>query len=121
MTLEATPEAVVGILRGLRLPLHDEIRTQADIHAAFGAAGFDCVREHRLDRGRKPDFFFPGTGMVVEIKVKGGKRAIHDQCRRYCEHPDVRCLVLGTAVATGFPPELAGKPCYVASLGRGWL
>lgn len=118
---ELTPGAVVGLLRGLRLPLHDEIRTQADIAAAFAAAGWDFAREHRLDRSRKLDFFLPAIGLAVEVKVKGGKRAMHDQCLRYCEHPDVRCLVLATAVATGFPPELAGKPCFVASLGRGWL
>ncbi len=127
---DATPEFVTGLLQGLRLPLQDEKRTQSEMSAAFMDAGLRHEREWRLGRDVAggpagtldiPDFFFPDTGLVVEVKIKGAKRAIHDQCARYCLHPEVRSLVLATAVATGFPSHIHGKPCRVASLGRGAL
>jgi hypothetical protein len=97
--------------------------------------GLTFSREHLLTRGDDvakatsrsadiADFFLPcpdGRGVVVEIKIKGSRRALHDQCERYCKSPDTAALIVATNLALGFPEEIAGKPCYVASLGRGWL
>ena len=76
-------------------------------------------REVRLAPGDIVDFMI--GGVAIEVKIGGRKRSIYDQCERYCEHERVEALVLATSVAMGFPPEIKGKPCYVASLGRGWL
>ncbi len=121
MTNGPTAQDVVRLVRSLRLPLHDEKALQADMASRFAARGWPHVREHRLDAKDVVDFYFPGSRVALEVKIKGGRRAIHDQCARYCAHGDVDCLVLATSVATGFPPEVNGKPCYVASLGMGWL
>lgn len=81
--------------------------------------GAEVEREVALGDGDIIDMMVGGVG--IEVKIKGQKRAIYRQCKRYCMHERVRELVLATSVATGFPQYINGKPIYVANLARAWL
>jgi len=114
---------IVAVLRSAAFSLSDEKLLQSQIETALAKSNIDFSREHHLDENDIPDFFFLGAegGIVLEIKVKGSKRAIHDQCARYCLHEQVEELILATNVPLGFPPSIHGKPCYVVNLGLAWL
>lgn len=114
------PRQFVAFVQSRRFTLSDEKVLQSEIAAELEKSGAPFEREVRLAPGDIVDFMLHG-GTAVEVKIKGSKRAIYGQCARYCAHADVKALVLVTAVAMGFPPEIDGKPCYVASLGRAWL
>jgi hypothetical protein len=129
-------ERVTAFLRRQPFPLGTEMILQANMAVALKAGGFVFERERRLARPEDSgvsrtqpkadiaDFFLPcdgGNGVVVEVKIKGSRRALLDQCERYCQSPDTAVLVVATNLALGFPESLHGKPCFVASLGRGWL
>lgn len=102
------------------LVMNNEIRLQDEIEGLLLERGIPCKREVDLGDGDKIDFMLPG-GVGVEVKIKEGKRAIYRQCKRYCSHEQVTNLILVTGTATGFPGDIHGKPCYVVSVGTGWL
>ena len=114
----SAPEPILAVLRGRRFPLHAEKATQAAIAEAFTAAGIAFEREARLAEGDIVDFRI--GGVLVEVKLKGARRAIHRQCVRYGAHPGVSALILATTVAMPPLPGLA-VPSFVVSLGRAWL
>ena len=111
---------VIRLIHALRLPLGDEAAYQAGLGRALEGAGIGHVREHRLGPGDRVDFMLD-DGTAVEVKLRGQARRIYAQCERYCGYPEVRGLLLATNRAMGLPPEIAGKPVWYASLGRGWL
>jgi hypothetical protein len=111
---------LITLLRQQPLMLNNEKRTQADIERLFDLHGIPHKREVDLGDGDVIDFMLP-DGVGLEVKLKESKRAIYRQCARYCAHPQVRQLILVSATAMGFPETIADKPCYVVSLGTGWL
>lgn len=115
-----SPEDYVRWVQARRWPLSGEKALQEEIATALAACGEQFSREVRLSGDDIIDFMLPG-GIGIEVKISGQRRAVYRQCERYCGHEAVRSLVLVTAVSMGFPPEINGKPCYVASLSRGWL
>ncbi|AOG03305.1 hypothetical protein [Bosea sp. RAC05] len=115
-----SPEDLVRFFHQRRFPLTDEKYLQTRIEEVFTAEGIAFEREVRLSSKDIIDFIVDGD-IGIEVKIKGGKRNIYDQVSRYCAHDRIKSVVLLTAVSMGFPPEIDGKSCYVASLGRGWL
>jgi hypothetical protein len=113
-------ERFVILMRRVPFVLKDEKSVQAAIAVVLDSHGIDYKREVKLSDGNVVDFMLPG-GIAVEIKIKGQKREIFRQCRRYCEHAQVKAIVLMTATVMGLPPEIEGKPAYYVSMGRGWL
>jgi len=111
---------VVTLIRETPLVMNDEKRLQDELEKVLIANGIACRREVELGDGDQIDFMLPG-GVGIEVKIKEGKRAIYRQCKRYCAHPQVTNLILVSGTATGFPGDIHGKPCYVVSLGAGWL
>lgn len=111
---------VVSLIRETPLVMNNEKRLQDEIEKVFLESGVPCRREVDLGGGDVIDFMLP-SGVGLEVKIKEGKRAIYRQCKRYCSHAQVTNLVLVSGTATGFPEEIHGKPCYVVSLGAGWL
>src|SRR5271166_5168093 len=79
----------------------------------------EFVKEYVLDKKNRPDFFI--EGIAVEVKIKGAAKAIYRQCERYCGFEEVKSLILVTNRSMGFPETINEKPCYVVSLGKGWL
>ncbi|MGJ5149849.1 hypothetical protein [Bradyrhizobium sp. HKCCYLR1023] len=117
---------IVALLERAPLPLSDEKVLQTEMHALLRREGFDAGREVRLDAGDIVDFMiFDGdvvlSGLAIEVKIKGQRRAIYRQLERYCGHPRVSGILLATNVAMSLPATIGGKPARVAQLGRAWL
>lgn len=114
-------DSFVSLMRRTPLVMKDEKSVQAAIATVLDSHGIDYKREVRLSNEDIVDFMLPG-GIAVEVKLnKAKKREVFRQCKRYCEHPQVKVIVLITATIMGFPPEIEGKPAYYVSMGRGWL
>jgi hypothetical protein len=111
---------VISVLRQTPIMLNDEKRTQSDIEKVLISKGIPHRREVDLGDGDIIDFMLP-EGLGLEVKLKESKRAIYRQCKRYCAHPQVRQLILVSATAMGLHETINDKPCYLVSLGTGWL
>ena len=112
------PDALVCLLSGKRMRCSTEQALQDDIEIVLAAARVAYEREHYLGaKTGRIDFMVGNTGL--EIKVKGGARAIHRQCVRYCDHPSVEALVLATTRAISLPT--LSKPVLILDLSRAWL
>lgn len=102
--------------------LGSEARTQIGVETFMTECGWRFLREHRLSAGDIPDFFLPGPGIVVEVKLKHNRAAaILRQLERYAVHDDVKALILLTNRAMVLPHAINGKPTFLVSLGRAWL
>lgn len=102
-----------------RFQIGDEKALQHEIAEALRGAVIGFEREVRLAPGDIVDFVSNRVG--IEVKVKGGKRAILRQLERYAESDQVDFLILVSAVAMGLPAEIKGKPVLRVSLGKAWL
>lgn len=112
-------QEIIRVLAGCRFPLSNEKLLQAAIQEEFDAHGVEHSREHRLSAADIPDFLI--GRIVVEVKIKGSKRDIYAQVKRYADHDVVDELILATNVPTGMPTEINGKPVHVFNLARAWL
>ena len=117
---------IVRLLERAPLPLSDEKALQAEMLALLQHDGLAVEREVRLGEGDIVDFLILDgqsyrSGLAVEVKIKGQRRAIYRQIERYCTHPRVTEIVLATNVPMGLPDTIHGKPARVAQLGRAWL
>jgi hypothetical protein len=110
---------VIHELSLCKFPLYNEKDLQEAIYKQLVAKRFPAVREYPLDNNNIVDIFIQGT--AIEIKIHAPARAIYKQCARYCGFECVKCLILITNRAMGFPKEINGKPCYVLNLGKAWL
>lgn len=114
-------EKFIALMRRTPFVMKDEKSVQAAIAVILDSHGIEYKREVKLSETDIVDFMLPG-GVAVEVKLnKAQKREIYRQCKRYCEHEQVKVIVLMTATIMGFPPEIEGKPAYYVSLGRSWL
>ncbi|NTF17086.1 hypothetical protein G6L37_01410 [Agrobacterium rubi] len=111
---------VISLIRENPLVMNNEKRLQDEIEKLLLGHGVANKREVDLGDGDVIDFMLP-FGVGLEVKIKEGKRAIYRQCKRYCSHDQVTNLILVSGTALGFPAEIDDKPCYVVSLGAGWL
>jgi hypothetical protein len=110
---------VIELVHRNRIPLHNEKAAQAGLETLLQAGGFEFEREARLSDADIPDFMI--GGLVIEMKVKGGKRDIYRQLERYAKHERVTRILLITNVAMGLPEDIEGRKTYIANLGRAWL
>lgn len=120
MTDAPHPSEVIRLVEKTPIVFGNEKSVQEQLSEILATAGIPHGREVVLGPGDIVDFMIEG-GTALEVKLKAPKRAIYRQCVRYCSHPQVKALILATATAMGFPEEINGKPCWVASLGRSWL
>lgn len=113
-------QALSALLARARLNLATEALLKKDMAVLFAKhLGVIFAEEYPLDPKSRLDFFL--DGIAIEVKIKGSAKAIYRQCERYCGFDEVKTLILVTNRPMGFPEELCGKPCYVISLGKGWL
>ncbi|WP_421849838.1 hypothetical protein [Oricola sp.] len=112
-------QAIASDLERFRVSLRAEKATQADIARCLDTIGRAYQREVRLDAKNVIDFLVDGIG--IEVKLKGVKRNVLRQCRRYCAFEEIRGLILFTNLAMGLPADLHGKPVMVVSAGRAHL
>jgi hypothetical protein len=110
---------VFAVLSKGRLPCDREVDLQDAVEWLLKSYRVEFIREHDLTGHGRVDFMC--GDVAVEIKVNGSARAIYRQCRRYCECPEVKALILVTNKTIGLPEEINGKPCRVLSVGKAWL
>jgi len=115
-------DAMIELLKGGRFDYADEKICQIQIESYFNHCGVTFCREYQLENGI-PDFFFPRSGLVLEIKAskQWSKMQVYRQCENYCKSSEVTGLVLATGKAQGLPPEINGKPVRIYNLGIGLL
>lgn len=115
-------QAIISALSGKRFTLSDEKVLQQELYDQFvlKLPGISIEREHHLNKEDIPDFLINGH-IAVEVKIKGAKKAIYNQCVRYCEHEKVKVLLLITNLSMGFPEQINNKDCYFYKLSRAWL
>lgn len=116
-----TVEETISVLSKARLPLQNEKILQAEIAKIIP----EFIPERRLAGCLGTlgiiDFYHLRNSIGVEVKIKGGRKAIYRQCEQYCRSYEISSLILVTNRAMGLPPEIHGKPCYVVNLGKAWL
>jgi hypothetical protein len=114
-------DQLVKILKGQPFPLHNEKATQAAIEQVFIKEGINFSREHRLSAKGIPDFLV--DDIVVEVKIKGNRKQIFDQCMRYYEHVHVNGLILITGRVIGDFTSLvpANKQLRIINISQAWL
>lgn len=117
--MSAHLNVLTDILSRIRLIVDDEKSVQEQIAAALFQATIGFEREVRLSPGDIIDFVSDRVG--VEVKIKGGKRAILRQIERYADSNQIDSLILLSNVAMGVPAEINGKPVRFVSMGRAWL
>lgn len=124
MPLSETGTAVdiVRLIQRCRLDLSTEKHLQEGVAKILAEAGMAFEREKALSTRDIPDFVVNGS-IVIECKMrdKSRKLAVFKQLGRYADHPEVTAIILATDLSMGLPPEINGKPVYLASLSRGWL
>lgn len=114
-----TPDDLRKFFAMRQFSLVNEKRLQGQIEDELTALGVPFERELDLGGGDVIDFMFGDVGM--EVKIKGRRRTIYEQCVRYCKHDRVRELVLATNASMGMPAIVEGKPVSVIYIGRAWL
>lgn len=112
-------EKIVTIFSAKRfINLDNEKRLQEEVSDYLNTFGVTHQREYIV--GKNIFDIYTG-GVVIEIKIKGSKREIYKQCKRYAELDICKAIILMTGVGMGFPEEINGKPCYVIKFGKQWL
>lgn len=111
-------QGVTSILTKQKFSLDREKATQAEIYSALSQFN-ELIAEYKLDNKNIIDFFIDGIG--IEVKIKGNKKDIYQQCCRYCEFDQIKVLILLTNRSIGFPNAINNKPCIVINLGKAWL
>lgn len=119
---------LVELLRSRRLRLDTEAALQADIEAALNGAGIPHIREAKVTGGRI-DFLCGQSSRLgphvqsvgIEVKISGGRRAIHRQCAGYCQDPRIGHLIVVTGMALALPDVMNGRPVMIINMGRAFL
>jgi hypothetical protein len=112
-------DSLVYFLRNYQYRYIRESQLQEGVEQVFGQRkDWSFHREHALSPQDRPDFWFPGQGVAVELKTGGSLTLLTRQLQRYALLPEVRGLVLVTPLRRlcALPGTLAGVPLRVAYL-----
>ena len=112
-------DEIAKLLSRHRFLIGSETTVQNQVANVFDEAGIIYEREHRLDRKNRIDFLAGSTG--IEVKIKGAKRGIYRQIKRYCDFDQISEIILLTGVAVGMPKQINSRPIRVVSLGAAWI
>ncbi len=115
-------DATDVLMKG-KYSLTDERASQDDIENVLKKNGVRYEREKRFGDSDIVDFFLPDTGVAIEVKAAKdwSKSRVHAQCKRYCEHDEVKGIVLATAKMQGLPKFIEGKPARVFQLSSSFI
>lgn len=116
-----TIDAVTELLNGVPFPINNEIATQNAIEALFINKGVSFLREESLDRNSRPDFLI--GPVVVEVKIKGDRKAIIKQCLRYLQFDSVTGIILISSKTVANFADLIppGKQLRIVNISKAWL
>lgn len=115
-----TVSEIVKTLSGFRYRFCNEYQLQDGVEAVVRASGWEYVREFKLSAHDRPDFWFPSSGVAVEIKVDGSTASVIRQIHRYAQHPEVRGIILISSRARhifAIPENISGIPVEALHVG----
>lgn len=110
-----------SILGKQRFSLENEKETQREMAQLLNMHGIAHTREFALDKKSVIDFMLPEHGIGIEVKIKGGKKAIYRQCERYCQFDEIKSIILVTSKSMGMLQEINNKPVYLINISKSWL
>ena len=113
-----TSSELVTLLRPFSASTATERELQDAIEEKLSSVDASFVREHSFGPKNRIDFFFPDSGVGLEIKIKGTLASVTRQLFRYAEQEEVTELVLCTTLRRHrrLPSTLAGKPLDLVCL-----
>ncbi len=118
--MRAEVKEIFTVLKNHRILLSNEKAVQSEIEELFIKKGIAHRREYILDDDNIIDFLLD-SGVGIEVKIKGQKRAMYKQCLRYSQFEEIKDIILVTSASTGLPKELNGKETYILNLSKAWL
>lgn len=115
--------ALLALLQRQAFDYVDETACQIQIANYLNRYGIPFEREYSLTPRDRIDFFFPRSGIGLEIKAnkRWQKRKVLSQLTRYAEHDSITALILATGAAQAVPEVINGKPCRIHHLGAAHL
>lgn len=121
MELQKSLRALKELLSRICLDLSQEVITQNDLESHLKKISANYKRERRLSNQDRVDFYFPNSGVALEIKIKKNwsKEEIFRQLERYSKHDEVKAVVLLTNIAMTLPNTISEKPAMVIKLREG--
>lgn len=113
---------IMQSLKGKRFQLTNEKSLQDEIYQVLLKEFPDAIieKEFHFDEKNIIDFRIDNH-LGIEVKIKGGKRSLYNQCARYCNFNEIQSLLLITTLSMGFPQEINNKECYMFKLAQAWL
>lgn len=115
---------VANLIEGTRIDVSSEASAHRAISDVLEANGIPVQWEVDLGPYGRIDLV-AGQTVGIEVKTRGGRRAIMKQTMRYLDAPGIEALVLATAAS--WPRSAldmlrkSGRPVHIASMARGWL
>lgn len=93
---------------------------QEQIEMHLKKLGATFYREYTLGEFGVIDFYFPNTGIGLEVKASKNwnRTKVFRQCERYCKSEEINGLLLATARAQALPDLIEDKPARVFYLGE---
>ena len=129
MTLPQILDKLTTTLRATRFNFTTESELQEGVATVLKIHGLPFVREHRLDKRNRLDFFLDrffldpaatahGAGVAIETKIDGSLSALTRQIHRYAQFSQVEAIVVLSrrANAGNLPDTINGKPIHVVTL-----
>ena len=120
---ESIIETLLNILQSKAYDYIDEKRCQDQMEEHFSELGIGFIREFRLDEHSRIDFFFPNSGIGLEVKAgkSWSRMKVYRQVERYTKSPDIRGVILATGRAQTLPALINDKPIRLHCLGAAHL
>lgn len=113
--------SLAKLLGGFRYRYGSEVQLHERMADLLAGAGYEFVREYRLDEKNRADFWL--DGIVIEVKVDGSDGDALRQVDRYINLPQVQGVLLaGTPKWASTPlanrPAWQGKAFHMTRLQR---
>lgn len=113
---------IMRALQGKRFQLTNEKALQDEIYKLLLKEFPNALieKEFHFDDKNIIDFRID-KHLGIEVKIKGEKRNLYNQCVRYCKFDEIQSLLLITSLTMGFPADINNKECFVFKLSQAWL
>lgn len=112
-------EILMTVLSQKAFDYIDETACQNQMERYLESLGVQFRREYSLSPGSRVDFYFPNSGIGLEVKANKnwGKMRVYRQLERYAESNEINGLILATGKAQSLPDQINGKPVMIHNLG----
>jgi hypothetical protein len=120
---ESIIETLLKILGSKAYDYIAENRCQEQMEQHFRELGIGFIREFRLDEHSRIDFYFPNSGLGLEVKAgkSWSRKKVYRQVERYTRSPEIRGVILATGRAQSLPALINDKPIRLHCLGAAHL